>query len=201
MIVKLIFLLLGSVIFAQAALADSASEATVLTKEAVADVKAFDPAARPYIVQLPDGWEVSELKAPRPYSGREIGGGRLRAIKKESEGAAVIELTYMSKPVSGEQPDLSYEFGHFVTTIKSEYESKGLKATVTETKKSNLSVLPAEEAEVVVSGAGSAQDLHQWFAMAMGKNYVYALSFTGHKDYYDKFLPAFEKCRQSLKVE
>ncbi len=164
-----------------------------------------DPDARPYVVQLPDGWEVSELKAPKPYSGRAIGGGRLRAMKKESDGAAVIELTYLSKPSTGEQPDLSNEFGHFVTTIKSEYEAKGLKAVVTEPKKSNLSVLPAEEAEVTVSGAGAGagtgQELRQWFAMAMGKNYVYALSFTGQKTYYDKFQPLFEKCRQSLKVE
>ncbi len=191
--VKPLILILCSVIcgvsFSEAALADDT----------------FNPEARPYVVQLPDGWEVSELKAPRPYSGRAIAGGRLRALKKESDGAVVIELTYMSKPDTGEPPDLSNEFGHFVTTIKSEYEAKGLKVVVTEPKKTSLSLLPAEEAEVTVSGAGAEagakQDLRQWFAMAMGKNYVYALSFTGQKAYYDKFQPLFEKCRLSLKVE
>ncbi|MBA4079524.1 MAG: hypothetical protein C0508_31130, partial [Cyanobacteria bacterium PR.023] len=79
---------------------------------------------RPFLVQLPSGWEVSELNAPRPNSGREMAGGRVRALKKDGDGMAVIEITYLSRNDAG-QADIDSEFSSFVSTVKSEYENKG----------------------------------------------------------------------------
>lgn len=153
---------------------------------------------RPFVVNLPSGWEVSELNAPRPNSGREMAGGRLRALKKDGEGMAVIELTYLSRSDSG-QADIDSEFSTFLSTLKTEYESKGLKASATSTKKATLGALPSAQAEITV--VGQDKELHQWFAMALGKKYVYALSYTGEKQYYDRFEPEFAKCRASLCME
>ncbi len=153
---------------------------------------------RPFLVQLPSGWEVSELNAPRPNSGREMAGGRVRALKKDGDGMAVIEITYLSRNDAG-QADIDSEFSSFVSTVKSEYESKGLKASATDTKKATLGALPSSEVEITV--VGQNKELRQWFSMALGKKYVYALSFTGEKQYYERFQPDFIKCRNSLAME
>lgn len=153
---------------------------------------------RPFIVNLPSGWEVSELNAPRPNSGREMAGGRLRALKKDGEGMAVIELTYLSRTDAG-QADIDSEFSTFISTLKTEYESKGLKTSATSTKKATLGALPSAQVEITV--VGQNKELRQWFAMALGKKYVYALSYTGEKQYYDRFEPEFAKCRASLCME
>ncbi|MFA7336800.1 MAG: DUF4946 domain-containing protein [Candidatus Obscuribacterales bacterium] len=153
---------------------------------------------RPFVVCLPSGWEVSELNAPRPNSGREMAGGRLRALKKDGDGMAVIELTYLSRTDAG-QADIDSEFSTFVSTLKTEYESKGLKASATSTKKATLGALPSSEVEITV--VGQNKELRQWFAMALGKKHVYALSYTGEKQYYDRFEPEFAKCRASLCME
>ncbi|MDP3509839.1 MAG: DUF4946 domain-containing protein [Candidatus Melainabacteria bacterium] len=153
---------------------------------------------RPFVVKLPSGWEVSELNAPRPNSGREMAGGRLRALKKDGEGMAVIELTYLSRTDAG-QADIDSEFSTFVSTVKTEYESKGLKTSSTSPKKATLGALPSAEVEITVLGQN--KELRQWFAMALGKKYVYALSYTGEKQYYDRFEPEFSKCRASLCME
>lgn len=154
--------------------------------------------AMPFVVKLPSGWEVCELKAPRPNSGREMAGGRLRALKKDGDGMAVIELTYLSRTDAG-QADIDSEFSTFVSTLKTEYESKGLKTSATSTKKATLGALPSAEVEITV--VGQNKELRQWFAMALGKKYVYALSYTGEKQYYDRFEPDFAKCRASLAME
>jgi hypothetical protein len=153
---------------------------------------------RPFVVQLPPGWEVSELNAPRPNSGREMAGGRLRALKKDVIGMAVIELTYLSRNDSA-QADIDSEFSSFVSTLKTEYESKGLKTSTTSPRRATLGALPSAEVEIIVLGQN--KELHQWFAMALGKKYVYALSYTGEKPYYDRFEPEFSKCRASLSME
>ncbi|GEM_PF-755578 len=153
---------------------------------------------RPFLVQLPSGWEVSELNAPRPNSGREMAGGRVRALKKDGEGMAVIEITYLSRDDAG-QADIDSEFSSFVSTVKSEYENKGLKASATDTKKATLGALPSSEVEITV--VGQNKELRQWFSMALGKKYVYALSYTGEKQYYERFQPDFIKCRNSLAME
>jgi hypothetical protein len=153
---------------------------------------------RPFVVQLPSGWEVSELNAPRPNSGREMAGGRVRALKKDGDGMAVIEITYLSRSDAG-QADIDSEFSSFVSTVKSEYENKGLKANATDTKKATLGALPSSEVEITV--VGQNKELRQWFSMALGKKYVYALSYTGEKQYYERFQPDFIKCRNSLAME
>jgi len=153
---------------------------------------------RPFLVQLPSGWEVSELNAPRPNSGREMAGGRVRALKKDGDGMAVIEITYLSRDDAG-QADIDSEFSSFVSTVKSEYENKGLKASATDTKKATLGALPSSEVEITV--VGQNKELRQWFSMALGKRYVYALSYTGEKQYYERFQPDFIKCRNSLAME
>jgi len=48
---------------------------------------------------------------------------------------------------------------------------------------------------------GQNKELRQWFSMALGKKYVYALSYTGEKQYYERFQPDFIKCRNSLAME
>lgn len=153
---------------------------------------------RPFLVQLPSGWEVSELNAPRPNSGREMAGGRVRALKKDGDGMAIIEITYLSRNDAG-QADIDSEFSSFVSTVKSEYENKGLKASATDTKKATLGALPSSEVEITV--VGQNKELRQWFSMALGKKYVYALSYTGEKQYYERFQPDFIKCRNSLAME
>jgi hypothetical protein len=155
-------------------------------------------AGRPFTIQLPDSWEVSELKAPKSHSGKEMDGGRLRALKKDGAGIAVIELTYMPRNDGG-QADIDSEFAAFITQLKSEYESKGLTATASAPKTATLSKLPSREVEIKVNGQN--KELGQWFSMAMGKHYVYALSYTGQKEFYDKFQVAFDKCRDSLVME
>ena len=156
------------------------------------------PGTRPFVIELPSGWEVSELNAPRPNSGREMAGGRLRALKKDGEGVAVIEITYLSRTDAG-QADIDSEFSSFVSTVKSEYENQGLKTSATSTKKATLGALPSAEVEITVLGQN--KELRQWFAMAIGKKYVYALSYTGEKQYYNRFEPEFIKCRNSLAIE
>jgi hypothetical protein len=127
-----------------------------------------------------------------------MAGGRLRALKKDGDGMAVIELTYLSRTDAG-QADIDSEFSTFVSTLKTEYESKGLKASATSTKKATLGALPSSEVEITV--VGQNKELRQWFAMALGKKHVYALSYTGEKQYYDRFEPEFAKCRASLCME
>jgi hypothetical protein len=83
--------------------------------------------------------------------------------------------------------------------VKSEYENKGLKASATDTKKATLGALPSSEVEITV--VGQNKELRQWFSMALGKKYVYALSYTGEKHYYERFQPDFIKCRNSLAME
>jgi len=148
--------------------------------------------------QPDSGWWVSELNAPRPNSGREMAGGRVRALKKDGDGMAVIEITYLSRDDAG-QADIDSEFSSFVSTVKSEYENKGLKASATDTKKATLGALPSSEVEITV--VGQNKELRQWFSMALGKRYVYALSYTGEKQYYERFQPDFIKCRNSLAME
>lgn len=153
---------------------------------------------RPFVVTLPSGWEVSELNAPRPNNSNDLAGGRLRALKKDGDAMAVIEITYLGREDAG-KADIDSEFGSFVTTVKSEYENKGLKTSTTATKKATLGALPSSEVELTVIGQN--KELRQWFGMAMGKKYVYAISYTGEKQYYDRFAPEFAKCRASLEME
>lgn len=155
-------------------------------------------AARPFFVELPSGWEVKELDAPRPNSGREMAGGRVRALKRDGDGMVVIEITYLSRTDAG-QADIDSEFSTFVSTVKSQYESKGLKTSATSTEKTTLGSLPASTVEITV--VGQDKELRQWFAMALGKKYVYSLSYTGEKQYYDRFQSDFLKCRNSLTLE
>lgn len=171
------------------------------TQSTPSDAVPFDStpvSGRPFTIQLPDSWEVSELKAPKSHSGKEMDGGRLRALKKDGAGVAVIELTYMPRNDGG-QADIDSEFAAFITQLKSEYESKGLTATASAPKTATLSKLPSREVEIKVNGQN--KELGQWFSMAMGKHYVYALSYTGQKEFYDKFHVAFDKCRDSLVME
>lgn len=163
-----------------------------------AESEAPASSGRPFTIQLPESWEVSELKAPPSHSGKEIDGGRLRAMKKDGDGVALIELTYMPRNDGG-QADIDSEFAAFIAQLKSEYQSKGLTAVATEPKSATLSKLPSREVEIKVNGQN--KELGQWFSMAMGKRYVYALSYTGQKEFYDKFHTAFDKCRDSLVME
>jgi len=153
---------------------------------------------RPFVVALPPGWEVSELNAPKPNNGNDIAGGRLRALKKDGDAMAVIEITYLSREDAG-KADIDSEFSSFVSTVKSEYENKGLKTSTTPTRKATLGALPSSEVELTV--VGQNKELRQWFGMAMGQKYVYALSYTGEKQYYDRFAPEFAKCRSSLEMK
>ncbi|CAN5584624.1 hypothetical protein BH11CYA1_BH11CYA1_24670 [soil metagenome] len=153
---------------------------------------------RPFTVELPSGWQVSELNAPKPNSNRELAGGRMRALKNDADGMAAIEFTYLNREDAG-QANIDSEFSAFVTNIKSEYEKNGLKVSTTETKKASLGALSSSEVEITV--VGQNKEMKQWFAMALGKKYVYALSYTAEKQNYDRFEPAFAKCKASLTVE
>lgn len=160
---------------------------------------AVDKTAVPYSIEWPTAWNVTTLPGPTAENGPNLGGTRVRALKNEKNGvAAAIELTYFPRRDAG-KATLKGELPLLLKTIKSGYQSKGLKVSTTTPKQSTLGNLPSSELEVTATGQNLI--LCQWIAMAFGKNYVYSLTYTGRKADFDGLRYQFESCLKSLVLE
>ena len=155
--------------------------------------------AQPYTIEWPPAWSVKTLPGPTTANGMDLGGIRVRALKKEKNGvAAAIELTYFPRRDGG-KATLEGELPTLLKTITNGYESKGLKVSTTPPKQSTLGSLPASEIEVKATGANF--ELCQWIAMAFGKNYVYSLTYTGRKPEFESLRHDFDSCLKSLVLQ
>jgi hypothetical protein len=153
----------------------------------------------PYKVKWPTGWNVTDLPGPRPYSERDLGGKRARAIKTDDgKIAAVIELTYFHRPGARSDSPES-EFPSVLKSIKSHYESAGYTVAASTPVHSKLGGLNAMEAEITTNAKGIM--LCQWTAMAAGTDSLYSFSFTGLKPKFDKYKPDLEIWKQSLSLK
>jgi Domain of unknown function (DUF4946) len=150
----------------------------------------------PYRVQWPSGWEVTRLPAPTSANGKNLGGERVRAVSLENgRPAAAIELTSIPRRDGG-KADLEYEFNSMLKFVREGYESKGLTVSVGARKTASLGTLEALEAEI--SATGPSVVLRQWVSMALSKEYMYSLSFTGPSANFARYRDTFQQTLRSL---
>lgn len=151
---------------------------------------------KPYEIKWPAGWEITELPGPTTSSGKNLGGRRFRALKKESDKAvAVIELTCIPRTDQG-KANLEYEFETCLKTVTNKCKDDGFNIKIAPVKKSILGSLPDIETEIQMNGPGFV--LNQWIAMAMGKDFVFSIHYSGLRESFDKYHKIFDECLSSL---
>lgn len=153
----------------------------------------------PYRIQWPAGWELTQLPSSETNSGKNLGGGRARAVRMENGGmVAAIELTYLPRRDNG-RASLSEEFESMVDGIQAGYEKKHLKVTLRPLPRSEIGGHAARLAEISVSSQESL--LTQWIGMAFSPNYVYSLTYTAVGDNFARFHPVLDTLAKGMQLQ
>lgn len=153
----------------------------------------------PYRIQWPAGWALTELPSPETNSGKNLGGGRVRAIRMENGAmAAAIELTYLPRRDNG-KAILSEEFDSMVEGLQAGYEKKGLKLTARPLPRAELGGHTARMVELSVSSP--EKQLTQWIGMAFSPTYVYSLSYTAPGENFSRFYQVFEALAKGMQLQ
>ena len=148
-------------------------------------VRATDEVSAPYKVQWPLGWDITSLPAATTNSGKNIGGTRIRAMKKDgAEPVVGIEFTYIPRSDQG-RAILEEEFSSALKTIGNAYRAKGFNVIEDTPAQVTLGKLAALETNVQVKGPNFTLD--QYLAIALGKNHVYSISFSGQEAQFKKY--------------
>jgi len=153
----------------------------------------------PYRVQWPAEWEVTHLPSPDTSSGKNLGGGRERAIYTENGViVAIIELTYIPRTDKGKL-NLADEFNVALRTIQKGYEQKQLKIVFRMQQLSQICNFPSKITEISASGT----DIHlkQWMGMALSPSYIYSLTFTASEENFSRFRSEFDEIVKIIQLQ
>ena len=156
-------------------------------------------ASLPYRIQWPAGWELTQLPSPETNSGKNLGGGRARAVRMENGGmVAAIELTYLPRRDNG-RASLSEEFESMVEGIQAGYEKKHLKATLRTLPRSEIGGHAARMVEISISS--QENQLTQWIGMVFSPSYVYSLTYTAVGENFSRFHPVLDALAKGMQLQ
>jgi len=148
----------------------------------------------PFKVQWPEGWEVTRVPPPAPKE-ENFGIERIRAEKLEGGNPVILQLAYYHRKDRGNS-SLEEELDGLLQEAERGFQSFGLTPTVVSRKAGTLASHPALEAEV--SATNETVSMQFWASIAISREYVYSLSFTGLGDAFERNRGALEATVRSL---
>ena len=155
---------------------------------------------RPYRAAWPIGWEVSYLPSPKPNSGRDLGGERVRVLLK-ADGVAVaaaIELTYFPRSDKG-QTSSAEEFAQVRDNMQAIYQQQKFNVSLTPTQSILMGGQSALTTELSI--ANDSRRLKQWIGVVLSPQFFYSLTFTAGEENFSRFLPQFDAVKQSIVLQ